>query len=136
MILMHILQFLSDEGHGTIDTNLFWETMPLEGGVAKDGVAIFSRGGPLTYRNNVVTQSFDLYSRHENDLIAADKLEKIWETITKTWPTLTLPTVPKYSNKTYENTTIHPTANIENIGKDEENKTVFRFSADVIYRKD
>ena len=131
MILLHVLKFLDDEGHGTIDTDLFWEHMPLD----KDGVTIFSRGGVITHRNSKVNQAFDLYSRHQHNTYAADRLEKIWETFTEKYPTCTLPSVPGYSNKTYENTVIEPTTNVENLGFDEQGKTVFRLSGEVIYRK-
>lgn len=132
MISMHILQFLADEGHGTIDETLHWEYMPLD----KNGVTIFSRGGEITQRNSRVTQAFDLYSRHKHNLYAADALEKIWQTFTDNYPTCTLPAVPNYSNKVYLNTVIQPIGNVENLGLDEENKLVFRLAAQVIYEKE
>lgn len=131
MIGLHLLKFLEDEGHGEIDTDLFWEKMPLD----KDGVTFFSRGGAITHRNNAVRQAFDLYSRHTHDTYAADALEKIWETFTENYPTCTLPAVPNYSNKTYEKTRIRPTLNVENLGMDEESKIVFRLSGEIIYVK-
>ena len=131
MILLHLLKFLEDEGHGTIDTDLFYNKMPLN----TNGVTIFERGGTVTHRNTGAVQSFDLYSRHQFDTHAAHALEAIMETFQETWPTCTLPEVPQYSTKTYENTTINPITNVENLGLDEEGRNVFRLSGEVIYRK-
>ena len=131
MITMHLLQFLSNEGHGTIDETLHWEKMPLN----KDGVAIFSRGDVVTQRNSRVAQAFDLYSRDTHDLYAADKLEKILETFWANQPTCTLPAVPQYSNKVYQNTIIQPITNVENLELDQEGKIVFRLSGRIIYEK-
>lgn len=131
MIALHTLQLLQDEGLGTIDTDLFWETMPLN----KDGVTIFSRGGAITKFGSRRQQNVDFYSRHKLDTQAADKLEKIHELFIAKYPTCTLPAVPRYSNKVYERTTILPQGNVDNLGKDEENQTVFRMSATIIYDK-
>lgn len=131
MIGLHVLKLLEDEGLGTIDTDLFWETMPLD----KDGVTIFSRGGAITRFGSRRQQSVDFYARDKFDTHAADKLEKIHELFIDKYPTCTLPAVPSYSTKVYEKTTILPQGNVDNLGKDEENQTVFRMSATIIYDK-
>lgn len=131
MIGLHVLKLLADNDLGTIDTDLFWESMPLD----KDGVTIFSRGGTITKFGSRRQQMVDFYSRHQWDTYAADKLEKIHELFIEEYATCTLPAVPGYSTKVYENTSILPLGNVENLGKDEENKTVFRMSATIIYNK-
>lgn len=128
MITLHILQLLQNEGFGTLETDLFWEKLPLN----KNGVAIYSRGGSLNRQTSKV-QPFDLYSRGTNDLLGADKLEKIWEYFTKL-TICDLPTTAK-SNKIYRNVRFTPSS-IENLGQDETDRLVFRLSAEVIYTKE
>ncbi len=131
MISLHFLQLLQDNSFGTIDTDLFWEKMPLD----KNGIGIISRGGPLVRDRNSATQELDLYSRHQtNDLLAADKLEKIWEFISENGINCTLPTTPK-SNKLYQKTRIEPVSNIENLGQDETDRLMFRLSLRIKYVK-
>ena len=133
MIALHLLQLLEDEGFGTIDDKsggLFYEKLPL-GAV---GVAIFSRGGPMGKgRRN--EQSFDLYARGANDLLGADKLEKIKEYFEQNETTCQLPIVPGLSNKIYSSATVEMTDNVENLGLDENDRVVFRLSGRVNYNK-
>lgn len=135
MILLHVLQLLEDEGLGTIDQDLFYGKAPIVDGESKTGVVIFERGGNVNHRNTGLVQTFDMHSRHQFDTYAADQLEKILEKFQELWPTCTLPQVPQYSTKTYENTTINPITNVENLGLDEEGRNVYRLSGEVIYRK-
>ncbi len=131
MITLHILQLLSDEGFGAIDTDLFWEDMPLN----KNGVAIYSRGGTLFRGRNKAIQSFDLYSRGNSAPQAADKLEKIWEYFVDNYVTCDLPIVSGKSNKLYNKARFSPIANIGNLGKDETDRLLFRLSMEVVYVK-
>lgn len=128
MITLHILQLLEDEDFGTIDTDLFWEKLPLD----KNGVAILSRGSELNRQTSKI-QAFDLYSRGVNDLLGADKLEKIWEYFTRL-QVCTLPTTEK-SNKLYKGVRFAP-GSIENLGLDETDRLVFRMSCEVVYIKE
>lgn len=132
MITLHILQLLEDNGLGVINQDLFWEKLPLN----KNGVGIFSRGGDMVYARNRAVQSFDLYSRGDNDLLGADKLEKIWQYFVEDSNPCTLPIVPDISNKKYKNARIVPTANIENLGLDETDRLVFRLACEIIYNKE
>lgn len=128
MITLHILQLLSDEGFGTIDVDLFYEDLP------SNGVGIFSRGGPTT-RGKQKVQAFDLYSRADSRLAAADKLEKIQEYFDDEFVVCDLPVVPNKSNKVYRQARIIAVANVENLGKDETDRLVFRLSCEVRYKK-
>lgn len=131
MITLHLLQLLEDDGFGTIDDSLFWEKLPLN----KNGVAIFSRGGPTERGRNRQAQNFELYSRGETDLLGADKLEKILEFMSENYTQCDLPIVVGKSNKLYRKVQITPTSNVQNLGQDENDRVVFSLSAQVIYRK-
>ena len=131
MVTLHILQLLQDNSFGVIDATsngLFYESLPLD----VTGVAIYSRGTSLE-RGKVTTQSFDLYSRGKTNLLGADKLEKILSYFKDNFVQCQLPTTPK-SLKKYLATTITPTSNVENLGLDENDRVVFRVSADIKYK--
>lgn len=131
MVTLHILQLLQDNGFGTIDTDLFWEKLPLN----KAGVAIYSRGGAVTYGKRKIGQNFDLYSRGTSDLRGADKLEKIQEFFAEEYTVCTLPTTAK-SLKEYKKCRIVPTSTVQNQGIDENDRVIFVTSAQIIYEKD
>lgn len=132
MITLHILQYLEDNGFGTIDTSLFFEKQPLD----KNGVAIFSRGGERAYGRRRAIQRFDLYSRGNSDLTGADKLDKIATFFQDTYDeTCELPAVPNVSNRQYKKARITEIDNVENIGLDETDRVIFRLGAQVIYEK-
>ena len=79
MITLHILKLLEEEGFGTIDTDLFWEEVPLNSqGDPKNGIWIVTRGVPID-RLHVYTQNFDIYSRYTNKITGSSKLEGILE---------------------------------------------------------
>jgi hypothetical protein len=127
-----MLQKLEDDGFGTIDTDLFWEKLPL----GKHGVAIFARGGELVAGRNRAVQIFDLYSRGTSDLLGADKLEKIWQFMIENYVICDLPIVPGKSNKQYISVQVTPTGNVENLGMDENDRVIFRLAAQVRYKKE
>lgn len=132
MITLHLLQYLADNGFGTLDTDLFFEKLPL----GKKGVAIFSRGGERTYGRRRAGQRFDLYSRGSSDLTGADILDKIGTFFSDNYDELcTLPTIPGVSNRQYAKARITTIDNIENIGLDENDRVIFRLGAEVIYEK-
>lgn len=133
MVALHLLQYLKDNGFGTaIDTDLFYEKLPLD----KNGVAIFSRGGPRAYGRRSAVQRFDLYSRGTSDLTGADKLDKIATFFQDSYDeTCELPTVPGVSNRQYSKARITEIDNVENIGLDENDRVIFRLGAQVIYEK-
>lgn len=132
MITLHLLQVLSDAGFGTIDTDLFWAKLPL----GKTGIAIFARGGEVSIGRKRAVQPFDLMSRGENHLLAADKLEKIAEYLSREWVQCDLPLVPDRSNKVYKNARISDLSNIDDsLGEDENGQMIFRLTGSVIYNK-
>lgn len=133
MVTLHLLQYLKENGFGTaIDTDLFFEKLPL----AKNGVAIFSRGGEATYGRVRCVQRFDLYSRGSSDLTGYDKLDKIRTFFSENYDDLcTLPTIPGVSNRQYKKARITTIDNIENLGLDENDRVIYRLGASIIYEK-
>jgi hypothetical protein len=133
MITLHLLQYLEDNGFGTLDESLFFEKLPLD----KTGVAIFSRGGEATYGRRRSVQRFDLYSRGVDDLIGYNILDNIRTFFSDNYDELcTLPTVPGISNRLYTKARITTMDNIENLGLDENDRVIFRLGASIIYEKE
>lgn len=135
MITLHILKLLEDNGFGTIDTDLFFEEVPLDSkGVPKQGIWIVTRGTSVT-RLDVGNQNFDIYSRYTNKLTGGIKLENILTFLKEAYDDVcTLPTVPPYSTTEYYNVTIEPTSGVENVGTDEQDKVVRVISGNVKYK--
>ena len=132
MITLHILQLLADNGFGTMNQDLFWEKLPLD----KNGVAIMSRGGVITGARSRNTLAFDLYCRGKNDLLSADRLERIRKLLIDEYPVCDLPTVSGKSNKQYKNVRFVLISNVENLGLDETDRLLWRLSCEVIYNKE
>ena len=134
MITLHVLQLLANNDLGTMGESLFWEEMPIDG----VGVGILSRGGPML-RSNLASQSFDLYARGANNPAGGQLLEKIWEFLAAKEFIVALPEVTDgevKSTKSYTRVNVIPQGNIENIGKDETNRIVWRSSWQLNYVKE
>lgn len=136
MISLHIAQLLADEGFGTLDTDIFWEEMPIDPtGNPKDGIWVVTRGAPLS-RFNVTQQSFDIYARYANKLTGSQKLEAVLDRLQEAYSDVCeLPTVEPHSSTVYTNVRIRPTSGIENVGSDEQDKVVRVISGEVQYNK-
>lgn len=133
MIVLHILRLLEVNGFGTLNESLFYEELPIDG----MGIAAISRGGGSIRRGRINIQDFDLYSRGENDLTSADALEKVWQFIADNdFFFCELPTVPGKSSKQYAKVDVIPMGNLENLGKDESNRKVYRWAYQVNYVKE
>lgn len=131
MITLHFCKLLEEQGFGTLDTDIFWEKLPID----TDGIFVVSRGG-TSFINNRATQSFDIYSRQANALLGADKLEKIWEYITEDGVVCDLPPVTGVSNKQYKRVRIIPQSNLENLGEDPTGRKIWRWSYQLNYIKE
>lgn len=137
MVTLHILKLLENEGFGTIDTDLFWEEVPLDSkSNPKDGVWIVSRGTAIS-RLNVEIQAFDIYARYPNKLTTHRKLKDILNFLKEAYGTVCdLPDVPPYSGDEYKQVIIEPTSSIENVGSDENEKIVKVISGLVHFREE
>lgn len=134
MLTYHILRLLQDNGFGVIDTDLFWEKLPLD----KSGIAIFSRGGETTYgAGRTKMQSFDLYCRGKSDMGGVQKLEKVMDFFAANYDeTCQLPIIPGFSERIYNKATFASTDNIENLGLDENDRVIWRLGAIIYYQKE
>jgi hypothetical protein len=132
MITLHVLQYLSDNGFGTIDTDLFFEKLPL--GV--NGIAIFARGGRQEYGRNTIAQAFDLYVRGKSDVLGMSICEDLRTLFSDSYGKMcTLPIVEDISERVYKNVQFLEITNIENIGVDENERVVYRLGVTVNYRR-
>lgn len=136
MINLHVLKLLEEEGYGTIDTDLFFEEVPLDStGKPKQGLWIVPRASQVTPRN-VRVQQFDIYSRYTNKLTGSKKLEDILDYFEQnSAKPCVLPEVPPYSATNYTNIRIIPLSSIENVGTDENGKIVRVIAAEIRYNK-
>lgn len=136
MISLHILKLLEDHGFGTIDTDLFFENIPVDQqGVAQEGVWIVERGGPAS-RFDTRTQAFDIYSRYNKKTLGYQKLDSILSFLQEAYGEVcNLPSVPPYSDIEYTNVRLIPTSNVENVGTDENNKIVRVISGEITYER-
>lgn len=137
MITLHLLKLLENEGFGTIDTNLFWEEVPLNSsGKPKEGIWIVTRGVPVS-RTNLNIQAFDIYGRYSNKITTAQKLEDVLAFLQDAYHEVCdLPEVPPYSENQYKNVRIVPTSGVENVGTDEQEKIVKVISGEIRYNKE
>lgn len=132
MITLHLLQYLQENGFGTVGTNLFFEEIPLD----KTGIGIISRGGEMSDGRISFTKRFDLYSRGVDNLSGMNDLETIREFFAEGWDSLcSLPTVPGISDRLYQKCRITRIEDVDNLGKTEGDRIMYRFGADIIYQK-
>lgn len=137
MITLHIAKLLEDEGFGTLDSDIYWEDMPLDSqGNAKNGIWIVPRSAPVT-RFATTYQAFDIYSRNSNKVTSSRKLEDILEYLKDAYEEVCeLPTVPPYSMTRYYDVQLSPVSGIENVGTDEQDKVVRVISGEVKFKKE
>ncbi len=128
MITLSLLQYLQDNGLGIIDEDLFWQKL----GVDREGVYIVELGGNND-RGSRRSTTYELYSRHTDDVKAYQKLEDICKLLNRSYSVCRLPPVPEYSNREYQNVTIMPVSPISNAGLDVEGRVVFSTTGIVYY---
>lgn len=132
MVTLHLLEYLRLNNFGTaIDTDLFFEKLPLE----KNGIAIYSVGGERAYGRRSMSQSFELESRGESDILGMHNLEKIAEHFADEFVICDLPTIDEVSTRQYKRCRIVDMGNILNLGLDPKDRVIFKLSARIIYSK-
>lgn len=135
MITLSFLKLLQDSGFGTIDTDLFFQKLTLD----KTGLYISDIGDPLV-RGQRKTQSFELYSRAENDVDGYKQLSAILEFLEESYSGVCeLPEViiqGRTLTRGYSNVTILPTGNITNVGLDGNNRIIYAIQGQIIYKKE
>ncbi len=129
MITLSLLQYLEDNGFGTIDEDLFWEKL----GVDAIGAYITSVGQPRE-RGMRHRQDYVIYSRGLTDIQGYDKLNKIRSFLDQSYDICTLPSVPSVAeSEEYNNVTIMPPSSITNSGEDSEGRVIWSLTGTIYY---
>lgn len=130
MITLSLLQYLSDNGFGTIDQNLFWQKLSLN----KKGVFVLDIGQPQD-RGMRRTQRYELYSRGNNDIEGYENLVQIIDFLNDHYgQACTLPKASVYAgSKAYENVTIMPLSTPTNAGEDANGRIIWSTTGELKY---
>lgn len=130
MITLSLLQYLSDNGFGTIDRDLFWQKLSLN----RKGVFVLDLGQPQD-RGMRRTQRYELYSRGTNDIDGYEKLVQIIDFLNAHYgDACTLPKASVYANsKSYENVTIMPLSTPTNVGEDANGRIIWSTTGELKY---
>lgn len=151
MITLSLLQYLSNNGYGIIDKDLFWQKLSL----GKIGVYITSIGQSQE-RGQLRVQRYQLYSRGKNDVDGYNRLAKIVEFLNNSYGVCKLPKAgfldldrgslatgslsPSGTNsqafanaKEYESVTIMPVSTPTNIGEDTNGRIIWSVTGELRY---
>lgn len=129
MITLSLLQYLEDNGYGTIDTDLFWQKLSL----GKKGVYIVSIGQPQA-RGGLRVQRYQLYSRGTTDVNGYERLANIVDFLNSSYNVCTLPKADVLPNsQAYENVTIMPISTPTNIGEDTKGRIIWSATGELRY---
>lgn len=133
MITLSLLQHLSDEGFGIIDTDLFFQKLTLD----KKGLYISNIGAPGT-RGQRKIQPFEILSRGSNDLDGYLKLQAVMNYLEGAYgkvcnlPDVAIPVTP-FISPGYQKVTIQKPSTITNVGLDANNRTIYSITGSMIY---
>lgn len=130
MITLSLLQYLSDNGFGTIDQDLFWQKLSLN----RKGVFVLDIGQPQD-RGMRRTQRYELYSRGINDIDGYEKLVQIIDFLNAHYgDACTLPKAGVYDgSQAYENVTIMPLSTPTNVGEDANGRIIWSTTGELKY---
>lgn len=129
MITLSLLQFLEDNGFGTVDKNLFWQKLSL----GKQGIYIIDIGQPQD-RSERRTQRYEIFSRGKSDVDGYEKLQAIVEFLNNSYSTCYLPKAKVYSkSKSYDNVSIMPVSTPTNIGEDSNGRIIWSANGELKY---
>lgn len=131
MITLSFLKLLSDNGFGTLDTDLFFQKLTLD----KIGVYIADVGDPVP-RASRDTQSYELLVRGKNDIDGYKKLKDIRKFIISNYSTVCeLPPVPPITTEVYTNVELSKPSTITNVGLDANNRIIYSMTGTIIYKE-
>lgn len=100
-------------------------------------ITLYSVGGTRASGRDSSSQDFDIEVRGKETATSKHITERVAVYLQDTYAGLCiLPTVPSVSNRIYRNCRIINIGNISNLGKDAENKIVFRITATILYNKE
>lgn len=118
---LSLLQYLADNGFGSIDTDLFWQKLTLD----RKGVYISDIGGDQS-RGVRDTQSFELYARGADDLDGYQTLNSISKFLSNTLGgTISLPLVPTYTTEGFDCVSITAISSPSNAGVDDQGRMIY-----------
>lgn len=135
MITLSLLQYLEDNGFGTVDQDLFWQKLSLrdEKGEPVKGVYIVDLGQAQN-RGAMRQQRYELYSRGTNDVNGLKRLQEIIDFLNSSYSNCVLPACPLVSgSESYSNVTIMPLSTPTNIGEDQNGRIIWSTSGVLIY---
>ena len=128
MITIALLQFLEDNGIGTIDQDLFWQNI----GIDAEGLYIVNIGQGQE-RGQRRVQRYELYSRSKSKLAGLQKLESVIELINNSYGVCELPAVKEYNVPAYGNVTLMPLSTPTRVGEDANGRIIWSTSGTIIY---
>ena len=128
MITLSLLKYLENNGLGKIDKDLFFQKLTLD----RKGLYISNIGDTIP-RGGQRRQSFELFSRGDNDVDGYKRLEAAIKLLNDSYGVCELPAVPPVTDKPYSNVTIMPMSSITNVGLDANDKTVFSATGTIYY---
>lgn len=136
MIIHSLLQQLSNDGYGTVGTDLQIGVLPVDGsGDARNGIAVTPRGLPVT-RMLVEQQAVDFYSRHKEPMTAINKAQELLEYLRDSYAEVCdLPPLAGATTESFTNVTIEPDSSVDYVGVDDNGGTTFVVSGIVRYEK-
>lgn len=128
VLTLSLLKYLSDNGFGTIDQNLFWEKL----GLGKNGLYI-TDVGDAQERGVRKSTTYELYSRGDSDLDGYAKLQAVAEFLRESYDVCDLPAVPPYSDEGFTGVSILPPSTISSMGEDGNGRIIYSITGRVYY---
>lgn len=128
MITLHLLQYLEDNGFGTVNTDLFENLIPKD----KIGISVTSLGGNTNVGRRSCSVNINLYCRGRDNIKGYDKLDRVRLHFTDN-ELCTLPTISGVSNIEYTKVRFINIGNVETLPPDEKNRNLYRLSISLNY---
>lgn len=128
VLTLSLLKYLSDNGFGTIDQDLFWEKL----GLGKNGLYI-TDVGDAQERGVRKSTTYEIYSRGDSDLDGYTKLQAVAEFLRDSYDVCDLPAVPPYTDEGFTNVSILPPSTISSMGEDGNGRIIYSITGRVYY---
>lgn len=128
VLTLSLLKYLSDNGFGTIDQDLFWEKL----GLGKNGLYI-TDVGDAQERGARKSTTYELYSRGDSDLDGYTKLQAVAEFLRESYDVCDLPAVAPYTDEGFTNVSILPPSTISSMGEDGNGRIIYSITGRVYY---
>lgn len=131
VITLSLLQYLQDNGFGTIDKDLFWEKLGLE----QNGLFISDLGSSQsrTVRQNT---TYSIYSRAKDDLTAYTQLLDVANFLKNSYAVCNLPAATGFTDEGFQGVTIMPPSTIANDGEDANGRIIYSITGQIYYNGD